>query len=244
MFLKLFFSLLLFGIFSCKDTPRKKESQVPIAQQTRSEPSEKNKGNSNPKVIKQKDGTPCTSNAGCISNICNHASCEEETYTCDTAADEPCRLPGESEILDRSQWIGKKLPKLMLRHQKNDKKVELKSVGKLVVLDFWATWCSHCKKVDALLNRTHQKFGDKVDIYSITTESKTAIDKFLEKHPKPGLIVAEDYLKTSIKDWKVTAYPTVALLDKNHNIVSIMSGAKEIQKLDAQIQNLLQHTKK
>lgn len=50
--------------------------------------------------------------------------------------------------------------------------------NKLILIDFWSTWCSAClislPKIEAL----QQKFGDKVKILPVSGQDKSALDKF------------------------------------------------------------------
>lgn len=42
--------------------------------------------------------------------------------------------------------------------------------GKYLLIEFWATWCSQCKKSVPLLNRLHQRFRDELVVIGISDE--------------------------------------------------------------------------
>ena len=60
-----------------------------------------------------------------------------------------------------------------------DKELEnrlLTSDDRLIVLDFFATWCAPCKRMDPILKELEQEYGDRVDFYKIDVDKNTADD--------------------------------------------------------------------
>ncbi|WP_177217135.1 TlpA family protein disulfide reductase [Pedobacter insulae] len=49
---------------------------------------------------------------------------------------------------------------------------------KLILLDFWATWCSGCIKKFPHMEELQKKFGDKIKILAITDQDRTTIENF------------------------------------------------------------------
>jgi thiol-disulfide isomerase/thioredoxin len=56
--------------------------------------------------------------------------------------------------------------------------------GKLVVLDFWATWCGPCVYALPKLDSLQEKFKDKIVILPITSESLEVASRFIKKSNK------------------------------------------------------------
>ncbi|MBI3565568.1 MAG: TlpA family protein disulfide reductase [Elusimicrobia bacterium] len=56
--------------------------------------------------------------------------------------------------------------------------------GKVVVLDFWATWCPGCVDTMPHMNKLAAKFaGRPVVFLSVTDEDRPTVERFLTTHP-------------------------------------------------------------
>src|SRR5262245_57824708 len=61
--------------------------------------------------------------------------------------------------------------------------------GKVVVVEFWATWCSPCMPAITHLNELAEKFKDQpVQFISITDEDEATITQFLKQKPIRGWV--------------------------------------------------------
>lgn len=49
---------------------------------------------------------------------------------------------------------------------------------KLILLDFWATWCSACLKKFPQMEELKKKFSDKINIIAVTDQNRATIEKF------------------------------------------------------------------
>lgn len=98
--------------------------------------------------------------------------------------------------------------------------------GKVVLVQFWATWCPYCRRdapaVDALL----EEFKDQglvvlaVDI----AESKKTVTKFLAESPRACKIVL--MTDTNLAAWfSPKAFPHYAVIDRNGILAGEQKGA-------------------
>lgn len=56
--------------------------------------------------------------------------------------------------------------------------------GKLVYLDFWASWCGPCAESFPWLNRMQEKYGTELVVVGVNVDTDPkAADGFLKKHP-------------------------------------------------------------
>ena len=53
--------------------------------------------------------------------------------------------------------------------------------GKVVLIDFWATWCPPCRALIPELNQYKRKFGDDLVIIGISDEPEARVKTFMEK---------------------------------------------------------------
>src|ERR1035441_6006165 len=56
--------------------------------------------------------------------------------------------------------------------------------GKVVLLDFWASWCLPCAESFPVMDELQKKYGGRLVIIAVNVDEKAAnMKKFLEKHP-------------------------------------------------------------
>lgn len=89
--------------------------------------------------------------------------------------------------------IGQQVPDVLLRGLHNYKDGNGKAVssvrisdfkGKLLILDFFATWCSPCIAMIPKMDSLQREFGDKVAFLSVTYQSEKEVLPFLERLEK------------------------------------------------------------
>ncbi|MEJ5144706.1 TlpA family protein disulfide reductase [Sphingobacterium sp. MYb388] len=79
---------------------------------------------------------------------------------------------------------GEQVPDLKFISLVNAKKQSLKLSdfkGKLIILDFWATWCSSCVAALPKLNELQKKFQDKIQIIGVTDQKVELIETFYKQ---------------------------------------------------------------
>lgn len=68
-------------------------------------------------------------------------------------------------------------PLQVVNHPKNTINLS-EDKNKLVLIDFWSTWCSACLMSLPKIESLQQKFGNKVKILPVSSQDKSALDKF------------------------------------------------------------------
>jgi uncharacterized protein (TIGR03435 family) len=97
--------------------------------------------------------------------------------------------------------------------------------GKVVVLEFWATWCGPCVGAIPHLNELADAFKNKpVQFIAITDEDEKIITQFLKRKPIHAW-VGLDTDKSMFKEYAVTGIPHTVIVDKKGRIVAITHPA-------------------
>ena len=79
------------------------------------------------------------------------------------------------ETLPESFWT---TPLQVVNHP--EKTITLdKDRGKLILLDFWATWCSACLKGFPKMEALQKEFGDQIKVLAATDQDRQTIEKFM-----------------------------------------------------------------
>ncbi len=99
--------------------------------------------------------------------------------------------------------------------------------GKMVVVEFWATWCGPCVEAIPHLNELSRKFRDRgVQFLSVTDEDAATVEKFLKKRPIDGW-VALDTDHSMFDAYGVQGVPRTAFVDANGSLLSL-SGVDQL----------------
>jgi thiol-disulfide isomerase/thioredoxin len=93
--------------------------------------------------------------------------------------------------------------------------------GKVVVVEFWATWCSPCMPAITHLNELAEKFKDQpVQFISITDEDEATITQFLKQKPIRGW-VGLDTEGAASKVYQPRVIPHTVIIGRDGRIAAI-----------------------
>lgn len=114
--------------------------------------------------------------------------------------------------------------------------------GKVIIVDFWASWCEPCKEALPHYNKLYEKYKSQGVIFLGINEDDDSKerDAYLKAH-KISFSTYFDKDKQMAKDFKVVALPTLFVFDKNLKPVILYRGFddKKPQVLEKKIQELL-----
>ncbi|MBI1306265.1 MAG: redoxin domain-containing protein [Bacteroidetes bacterium] len=133
--------------------------------------------------------------------------------------------------------IGGQAPEIKLKNPDGEL-VALSSLrGKVVLIDFWASWCGPCRKENPNVVRMYQKYHDKgFEIYSVSLDNNA--QQWQAAIAKDGLVWTHvsdlrGWSSSAAALYKVTSIPRTFLVDKNGRILATdLRGYQLEAKLD------------
>ena len=139
--------------------------------------------------------------------------------------------------------VGQPAPVFTLPSLIEDKATSLGQFsGKVVYLDFWASWCAPCRSSFPLLNKLHQKLkAQGFEVVAINLdEDKANAKKFLLDFPV-DFTVLHDSKGSWADEYVIESMPTSFIIDQKGTIQKVHRGfaSDDIHELEQKIVQLL-----
>ena len=98
--------------------------------------------------------------------------------------------------------------------------------GKVVLLEFWTTWCQYCHQEEPLVEALNQEFADQglIVLAIDVAESKKTVKKYLEQHPRSCRIVLTEDTNLAAM-YAANVYPIYVVIDRDGNIAGTQRGS-------------------
>lgn len=99
--------------------------------------------------------------------------------------------------------------------------------GKLVLVNFWATWCPPCRQEMPSMEQLYQKFapaGLELLAINIEEEGPQVLPEFLKAHPHSFPVLMDTRAEVQ-NSYRVFQFPETYIVDRNGVIVDKVIGA-------------------
>ncbi len=121
------------------------------------------------------------------------------------------------------------------------KPVRLDGIGRgPALIEFWATWCPYCQKLEPRLKAAYRKYGARVRFYAVAVnvnESPTRVGRYVAEHGLPYAVVY-DASGDATRAYDVPATSFVVVTDAAGRVA--YTGLGDGQDLDAALAHVLE----
>ncbi len=145
---------------------------------------------------------------------------------------------------DQAGWLGKAAPDFVLTNL-SSKTVRLSDFkGKVVLLDFWATWCAPCREeIPELIQLQRQYAGKEFTVLGVALDEEgAAVVKPVVQELGANYPVVIGNLQVAAAYGGIEALPTTFLIGRNGKILKTYVGSREKSRFQQDILSALRRT--
>ena len=113
--------------------------------------------------------------------------------------------------------------------------------GKVILVDFWATWCPPCQEMIPILSKLHKQYSDKGLVIlgvSLDQDGLGVLGTFVHENMIPYKVVMGDN-RISNSFGGVSSIPTLYMVDRDGRLVRKLTGYHSYAQLEEQVKKYL-----
>lgn len=115
--------------------------------------------------------------------------------------------------------------------------------GKIVVIDFWGTWCGPCKRELPFSKKVEEHFAGRDDVVflfvALERGPRANWEQFIKDNELPGVHLYTRNSSPDLAPYKITSVPRYAIIDKGGNVFDAFAS-RPSQNMQEQIEKALE----
>ncbi|MBT4838158.1 MAG: TlpA family protein disulfide reductase [Methylococcales bacterium] len=129
--------------------------------------------------------------------------------------------------------VGERAPIFNLTTFESEKRINLSDYrGKVILLDFWASWCTSCRQAFPVLNSFHHQFKAKdFKILAINVDEDPKDGKHFLRRYSADFTVLSDPLAITPEKYQLKAMPMSFIIDRDGIVRKVKVGFKVTDKI-------------
>ena len=136
---------------------------------------------------------------------------------------------------------GSKAPEIALPNAKGEVLKLSSLLGKVVVIDFWASWCRPCREANRNMRNLYKKYKDKgLEVYGISIDDNESAWKYAIEQDKITWLQVLDSEASQgdelTRTWGIRFIPSTFLIDREGKVIAVRP---EMDKLDKMLDKML-----
>ncbi len=146
------------------------------------------------------------------------------------------RAPAPKKVQAQAEGVGEiaALPPLDLKDIEGRRIESADLAGRVVIVEFWATWCPPCRSTLGWLGEVKQRYGDRLEVVTVAIESEEPEARKQAQSLKqaPRVVMGTEALAASFGT--ISSVPTMFVFDREGKTAMVFYGAPEDLHLKAE----------
>lgn len=115
-------------------------------------------------------------------------------------------------------------------------RVALESLrGRVVVVDFWASWCEPCRREFPVLEGLAARDGARgLTVVGVSVDEDLANCQRFVRELHPSFAIVHDGRHALAEAWAPPSMPTTYVIDRQGNVADVLTGA-DVQQIEARV---------
>lgn len=107
--------------------------------------------------------------------------------------------------------------------------------GKVVLLDFYATWCGYCNAAMPKVEDLQARYPDDLRVMVISNEDKAKLADFVRQRGYREDLFFHDFNGEAHTFYEVTAYPSTVIVGRDGHIKGMYRGTLDPERLERRL---------